>query len=703
MIFHITRAVVISWLGGAIAAALSFSGLTASGATLGVGDLAPNFTLPKYRTGEPVSLTNFAGSVVVLEFFHPLCSVCRQAAPAIKSGIHDYYAAQGAAVKLISVNVSGPTYDSDTDEFIATYGLDFVVNDREWEVFESYENPPHTPLFVVINGRTSTGRPRQWEILFRQSGYYANVTVPNLRAAIERALDVTPPTVNIVSPAAGTQVGQSSVVLTGTATDNMRVAAVEYRLINTAGKAPFQLAEGTTNWTASVSNLALGTNIIRARARDWQGNLSALAETRVIYLPRAVLTLVTNGGGDIEADLRNLNLIVGRDYTLKAVPAPEYVFYNWTAGLGPESLEVVSTQPEYTFTMQTGLWVQANFVISPFQGVRGTYHGLYYDPTGAEAESSGAFRLTVTKRGLYSAEVQHELDRHSHSGQFDLEGKASFPIVCACMAARLEFQLDLDGSRTNYLTGRVRDLGGKWEAMLLGDLAPDAGSAASPYQGKYTVVIPGTHDPARTDQPAGDGYGTVIVDAAGRLSFSASLADGRTLTHGSQVSSGGYWPLYVPLYARGEGALLSWVQLRVPPPPAAPLRGDVALWVRPANSNAAYFPDGFELPVSVMGSKYLPAGPVLPFSAGRVSFIGGGLPSNIVHEVTLTASNTLLSRPALAMSLTRSNGVFGGTVRVPGTTERVSFGGVVVQGHTNGLGYFRRGGQSGWVVFEPMP
>ena len=38
-------------------------------ATLHVGDTAPDFTLPEFGTGDPVSLYDYEGHVVLMDFF----------------------------------------------------------------------------------------------------------------------------------------------------------------------------------------------------------------------------------------------------------------------------------------------------------------------------------------------------------------------------------------------------------------------------------------------------------------------------------------------------------------------------------------------------------------------------------------------------------------------------------------------------------
>jgi hypothetical protein len=71
--------------------------------------------------------------------------------------------------------------------------------------------------------------------------------------------------------------------------------------------------------------------------------------------------------------------------------------------------------------------------------------------------------------------------------------------------------------------------------------------------------------------------------------------------------------------------------------------------------------------------------------------------------VTLTASNTVINRgpQPLTMTITKTNGVFTGTIVLPSTATAVPFQGAVLQGQTNGCGYFRNAGQSGWVIFGP--
>src|ERR1017187_8725415 len=92
-------------------------------------------------------------------------------------------------------------------------------------------------------------------------------------------VDTNPPTVAFTSPAAGAAVTNSSVLVQGTAKDNVAVAVVEYSLANAGGTNAWQVATTTnqwTNWSATVTNLIPGTNLVTMVAFDTSSNMSRL-------------------------------------------------------------------------------------------------------------------------------------------------------------------------------------------------------------------------------------------------------------------------------------------------------------------------------------------------------------------------------------------------------------------------------------------
>jgi thiol-disulfide isomerase/thioredoxin len=164
----------------------------ASADTYRVGDTVTNFTLvartPFVRAdgtvvpaGGRVNLADFSGRIVFLEWFAVWCPFCVAAAPQVKSGIVDWYAARGgnpSGVPVLHVAVnqeSASFYQAQTDSFIAQQGFDPVVNDygpgfgtnRVRFLFQSSGQP----IFVVINGVTNSPTHRPWQLLVNHLGY----------------------------------------------------------------------------------------------------------------------------------------------------------------------------------------------------------------------------------------------------------------------------------------------------------------------------------------------------------------------------------------------------------------------------------------------------------------------------------------------------------------------------------------------------
>jgi hypothetical protein len=76
----------------------------------------------------------------------------------------------------------------------------------------------------------------------------------------------------------------------------------------------------------------------------------------------------------------------------------------------------------------------------------------------------------------------------------------------------------------------------------------------------------------------------------------------------------------------------------------------------------------------------------------------------LTNLVTLTESNKVVDLSlanGLNLSLTLSNGAFGGSVRQPGMTRSNVFKGVLLQDESGGYGYFLETNRSGRVVFRP--
>ncbi len=147
---------------------------TVQAATVTAGDIAPNFTLREHGTSNFVSLRDYAGEVIVLDFFAPWCGPCQTASSELEPYIQEYFENRGGnnhgvPVRLISVNVdnSDPNY---VDNYINYFGLELAVDDTAYnDVFSTYGSGP-IPQFAIINGAQSENYD-PWEILYLQTGY----------------------------------------------------------------------------------------------------------------------------------------------------------------------------------------------------------------------------------------------------------------------------------------------------------------------------------------------------------------------------------------------------------------------------------------------------------------------------------------------------------------------------------------------------
>ena len=504
--------------------------------------------------------------------------------------------------------------------------------------------------------------------------------------------DLTPPTVTIASPAANSRQTNDTITVTGKASDNVAVTLVEFRLENEAGATDYFPASGTANWSATVGGLIPGTNTIRVRAYDAE-NLPVEATRSVIFVEVSPLTLVTDGEGS-STPLRNGQLLdVGKDYMAQARAARNHFFTHWSGS-------VESTDNPLTFTMYPDFVLQGNFALSPFIAVAGSYNGLFSEFENNRVESSGFLSLKLTDLGAFSSKMILGGQRISFSGKFALDGLATI-IVARTGASTLTVLLTLDlTGGTDQITGTIGD--GTWTASVLAHRAVfNKTDNLAPQAGRYTLIVPGDDQDA-ANQPGGDSFGTVTVDAGGNVKFSGVLADGTKVSQKVPLSKNGWWPLFVPLYS-GSGSILSWV-IFVESSEAS-FTG-VFNWIKPAQPNGKLYADGFTVQREFSGSSYRPPtnslDRVLLFSEGGVAFSAGSLAEGFENEVILGDNNKVsnLGINRLTLSITLSSGLFSGRVTPPGATRSVSFRGALHQKQNYGSGFFLGTDQSGWARFS---
>jgi len=495
--------------------------------------------------------------------------------------------------------------------------------------------------------------------------------------------DSTPPSLTILSPPPNARVSNAVVTLHATATDNVGVAAMEYRV----GTAPFQTIEETNEFSTMVP-LAPGTNTIQVKSIDFYGHESAVASVKVFYVTTGPLSLSVTGNGAVLPELDGLALEVGRGYTVNARPAPGNLFANWSG-------DITSLSSRLTFLMQSNLMLRATFVTNPFIAVRGAYTGLFYEPAEVRHESSGYFAMALTEQGRFSAQILSAGRRLSFSGAFDLQGRASNVVQRPVTnALAVELTLDLAGAG-QQVTGRVHTV--QWNSALLGDRQVfDGRTLRAPFATNYTLVVHG--DSESELRPGGDGFGAARVDAAGVVSFAGTLADGAKVTQRTAVSTNGSWPLYSSLYA-GKGSVLSWLTF------ADRLTTDLGgrlNWSKPARPADRFYPDGFAFDTGVEGSVYTRpgAGRALLMTNGIVAFTGANPAETFTNSVVLGPNNkaTNQSSNPLTLVIVPASGLFSGVVTPPDGGRSLSFKGALLQKQTAGRGFFIRTNHSGRVT-----
>jgi hypothetical protein len=205
-------------------------------------------------------------------------------------------------------------------------------------------------------------------------------------ALVANFVDVTRPTLSIVSPTPNQQRSNGMFTATGKAGDNVAVANIFYSLNGAPWSAATTL-DNWTNWSASLPPVP-GTNTLQAFALDSSGNASTTNAVSFEYVVPMPLSVQVFGLGVPNPKWGSFNssytttyvwipgygyypttvrlpgytngtlLAVNENYVITAVPSPGFVFTNWTDGSG----NLLTNNATLQFTMATNLALVANFV-----------------------------------------------------------------------------------------------------------------------------------------------------------------------------------------------------------------------------------------------------------------------------------------------------------------------------------------------------
>jgi len=300
---------------------------------------------------------------------------------------------------------------------------------------------------------------------------------------------------------------------------------------------------------------------------------------------------------------------------------------------------------------------------------QGSYNGLFYETNGVNPMRAGSFTAKLTGKGTFSGKLQLGSATYSFAKSFDQSGNSTFSISSK-KAATLTLTLQLVNN--NQITGEVA--GSDWTADLLAFSATKNASAFG--VGKHSVVLSVNTNSSTTT--SGDSYGTMTLAKNGNIQWSGVLPDGSKISQKSAISQNGLWPLYSSLYG-GNGSLIGWMQVTNGP---SDLTG-TNIWVVPANQSALY-PNGLTNEFDATGSD-------VTSSAGAaqktIILSGPELSAPLTNNVTLSGK-TGHGDNSLTLSVDAKNGLFNGSVVDPGSNQKLSFQGALLEKSGIGGGFF---------------
>ena len=306
----------------------------------------------------------------------------------------------------------------------------------------------------------------------------------------------------------------------------------------------------------------------------------------------------------------------------------------------------------------------------------GTYNGLFYEAAGVSPASAGYFRAKTTAGKGYSAALTLGGTSYSLSGSFDDLGNSGTRIIPRGSLPPLvvNFREDLSGG--DQIHGEISSAG--WVAVILADRQVfNQTTNKTPLAGKYTWAFAGAGN--GSSSPAGSGFGTAAVDAAGAVSWSVTLPDGTkpsALKSPTALSKSGVWPVYATF---GGGSVIGWIQIKGD---AQAQNGGVAgdlICFKAASAQAASYKAGYTNEVSVTGATY-----VRPLTgAAQLHLSGAGLSSAVDSSIQFSGSSAPIRGAALKAFSLRTDGSFTGSLASPNLT----FYGVLLEGGT-GAGFF---------------
>ncbi len=150
-------------------------GFAAHAQVVRVGEVSRDFELTNRSDQSPLKLSNYEGHVIVLDFFAWWCGPCRNSSPVVEKDIYQYFKSRdgndhGVPVTVLAVNIESDSPDR-TDQFVNDAGLELVGDDFGREAWDQFNEQGAIPLFVIVNGVNGNSDYKQWEVLYKKTGF----------------------------------------------------------------------------------------------------------------------------------------------------------------------------------------------------------------------------------------------------------------------------------------------------------------------------------------------------------------------------------------------------------------------------------------------------------------------------------------------------------------------------------------------------
>jgi uncharacterized membrane protein YeaQ/YmgE (transglycosylase-associated protein family) len=309
--------------------------------------------------------------------------------------------------------------------------------------------------------------------------------------------------------------------------------------LTAAANAGFRFVDWTEGG-ASVSQSAAYT-FSASSNRSLVANFIAVFEVTASALPA--------GAGSISGTGMFSN---GSSVTLMAQANPGFAFVNWTDGEAE-----VSTAATYTFVVNTGRALVANFAPVVISIPNGLYKGIVANLISPTPEGTGMITVVVSGgNGAYTANVLLGSTKYAFIGTLDESTKAAArPRRKRATSVTLDMHFDPAKGIVGSVTGA-----GLNSTFTARHCPYTVDNPLAEWPGTYTHMI---GFPRLNLPPLPVGTGSQTISETGAVRVIGKLSDGSSYTCSTNVTDAGTYPLYSPTKEAGfDGFLVGDVALK---------------------------------------------------------------------------------------------------------------------------------------------